>query len=504
MARISIAERARHQGVLAQIDSHKRRLKAQSQGTEFILPPTFPEFAESLQIKTIGGIKPFQLLKWQQQFAHLLLVELAEEKATVSILKSRQIGNTLVLLAIELWLSLKIEQHTTLCLHRTYADAHNLCKRLKILIKQLDIKLVSENLSRLEFPNGSTIYFRSADPETCGRGLESVDFLHIEEQSHLSDLKGALEVISPMRKWSAFSKLVMVGTPNGRQPYYFKLLCDTVEESTLKHTITNIRNETIEPYQLFYKEGNKFALLINWRTIKRFREESNPSFLERVKAEENLTEAGILSEYELEVTESESSVFSPVYIKNAEVSIKPVQRNMQTGETFYLPPDEFGVYFAGCDPNGAGTASQSYAAMVILQKIDGKFHLAYEYRKRTGTASSHISRWTDAIGNYDPLRTGFETNGTGNTWLNQICGLCVHHNFDGQKVTETTRPSMISLVQLALEQGDLSIPKKSPLISELLNFVVNENGRMEAAQGFTDDLIFAIAHALRIADYRLK
>ena len=503
MARISIAERARHQGVLAQIDTYKRRLKAQSQRTELILPPTFPEFAESLEIKSLDGRVPFKLLDWQLRFVQLLLVNLAKTKASLSILKSRQIGNTLLVLAVELWLSLTIQEHTTLCLHRTYQDAHNLCNRLKKLIKQLDIKLVSENLSRLEFPNGSTIYFRSADPETCGRGLESVDFIHVEEQAHLSDLKGTLEVISPMRKWSPYSKLILIGTPNGRTNHYFKLLTDIVEEPTLKHSVVNIRNETIEPYQVF-RDGNKFALLINWRTIKRFREESNPTFLERVKSEENLTEMGVLTEYELEVTESESSVFSPIHIKNAEVSIKPVQRNMQTGETFYLPPDEFGVYFAGCDPNGAGTSSTSYAAMVILQKIDGKFHLVFEYRKRVGTASSHLSRWADAIGNYEPLRTGFETNNVGNTWLNQICGLCIHHNFDGQKVTETTRPSMISLVQLALEQGDLLIPKSSPLINELLNFVVNESGRMEAAQGFTDDLIFATAHALRIADYRLK
>lgn len=503
MARISIAERVRHQSVLTQIDAHKRRLKAQSQSTELILPPTFPEFAESLEIKSLDGRVPFKLLNWQLRFTQLLLIDLAKTKASLSILKSRQIGNTLLILAIELWLSLTIEQHITLCLHRTYADAHNLCRRLKKLIKQLDIKLVTDSLSLLEFPNGSTIYFRSADPETCGRGIESVDFLHIEEQAHLSDLKGALEVISPMRTWSPYSKMVLIGTANGKTNHYYQLLTNVVEESTLKHTVANIRSEAIEPYQVF-RDGNKFAILINWRTIQRFKEESNPSFLERVKAEENLTKMGVLTEYELEVTESESSVFSPVHIKNAEVSIKSVQRNIQTGETFYLPPDEFGVYFAGCDPNGAGTASTSYAAMVILQKIDGKFHLAYEYRKRTGTSSSHLSRWADAIGNYEPLRIGFETNNVGNTWLNQICGLCVYHNFDGQKVTETTRPSMISIVQLALEQGDLSIPKTSPLVNELLNFVVNESGRMEAAQGFTDDLIFAVAHALRIADYRLK
>ena len=503
MPRISLAERSRHGAVLDAIASHKRRLKAQSRDTKLVLPPTFPEFAESLEIKSLDGRVPFKLLDWQLRFTQLLLVDLAETKASLSILKSRQIGNTLLVLTIELWLSLTIEQHTTLCLHRTYADAHNLCRRLKKLIKQLNIKLVTDSLSLLEFPNGSIIYFRSADPETCGRGIESVDFLHIEEQAHLSDLKGALEVISPMRTWSPYSKMVLIGTPNGRTNHYYQLLTNVVEESILKHTVANIRSETIEPYQIF-RDRNKFAILINWRTIQRFREESNPTFLERVQVEENLTEMGVLTEYELEVTESESSVFSPVHIKNAEVSIKPVQRNMQTGETFYLPPDEFGVYFAGCDPNGAGTASSSYAAMVILQKIDGKFHLAYEYRKRTGTASSHISRWADAIGNYDPIRTGFETNGTGNTWLNQICGLCVHHNFDGQKVTEATRPSMIALIQLALEQGDLLIPKTSHIVSELLNFVVNESGRMEAAQGFTDDLIFATAHALRIADYRLK
>lgn len=281
------------------------------QDTIATLPDTFPEFCQRIQIKSLEGIQPFTLLDWQQRFSHLIITELAQQKASISVLKSRQVGNTLLTLVIELWLSLTIPQHTSLVLHLTYTDAWNLCRRLRKIIQQLAIPMVTDSLSLLEFPNGSTIYFRSADPETCGRGLENVDFLHIEEQGHQPHLRETLEVISPMRTWSPYSKLVLIGTPNGKQPHYYELLRQVIPENTITQAVEGIRAGTIEPYQVF-KCDRKYAILLNWRTIKRFRKEIEPTFLERVQAEENLTDIGILTEYELEFSESESAVFSRV------------------------------------------------------------------------------------------------------------------------------------------------------------------------------------------------
>ena len=468
------------------------------------LPGTFSEFCESIKIKTLEGIQPFKLLEWQAKFTQLVLEDLAETKASISVMKSRQIGSTLLVLVMELWLSLTIPQHTTLLLHLTYGDAWNAARRLRKLIGQLSIPLVTDSLGLLEFPNGSTIHFRSADPETCGRGLENVDFIHVEEQGHQEDLRGTLEVISPMRTWSPHSKLVMIGTPNGKQMHYYTLLKDVVPENEIIATVEGIRAGTCDPYQVFSRD-RKYAILINWRTIQRFREEANPSFLERVKTEENLTEIGILTEYELEFSESESAVFSPALIKACEMDMPTEKQDIHTGQIWYELPSPKHFYVAGADPNGGSNTSSSAAGMVVLRlffKGDRRcYRLAYVYRKKSGTASSHLSRWADALNDFAPAETGIETNNTGNTWIDQLSQMCPQRKLTGQTTTESTRASMITLVQIALERGELEIPKDSQLSKELLSFIVNPSGKMEAAEGATDDLVLSLGHCLRAAQY---
>ncbi|ESA35939.1 terminase-like family [Leptolyngbya sp. Heron Island J] len=465
-----------------------------------MLPDTFPEFCQHIKIKSLEGIQPFTLLDWQQRFSDLILTELAQQKASISVMKSRQVGNTLLVLVMELWLSLIIPQHTSLVLHLTYTDAWNLCRRLRKLIKQMNIPMVTDSLSLLEFSNGSTIYFRSADPETCGRGLENVDFLHIEEQGHQPHLKETLEVISPMRTWSPYSKLVLIGTPNGKQPHYYDLLRQVIPENTITQTVEGIRAGVIDPYQVF-KSDRKYAILLNWRTIQRFREEIEPTFLERVQAEENLTDIGILTEYELEFSESESAVFSPVLVRSAEIDQTPVRQSIHTGEVWYQEPDQAAAYYVGGDPNAGSLTSGDAAALIVLRQDGDTYKIAYIYRKKSGTSAAHVSRWADAIQAFSPLETRIESNNTGLTWIEQLAALCPTQAIEASKTTESTRPQLITLLTLALERGHLKVPVNSHISRELLSFVVNANGKPEAAQGSNDDVIFALMHALKAANY---
>jgi hypothetical protein len=479
---------------------HERRLPPSNEAAIASLPATFTEFCQGIKIKTLEGIKPFELLEWQRRFTKLILEDLATEKASISVVKSRQIGNTLLVLALELWLSLTIPQHTTLVLHLTYGDAWNLARRLRKLIKSLGIPLVTDSLSLIEFTNGSTIYFRSSDPETCGRGLENVDFVHVEEQGHQPHLRETLEVISPMRTWSAHSKLILIGTPNGKQLHYYSLLREVIGEGTIATTVEAIRAGEADPYQVFH-DGNKYALLINWRTIQRFREERSPSFLERVKSEENLTEVGLLTEYELEFSESESAVFSPLLVRNSEAALEPVRASHHTGETWYEEPDESAIYYGGGDPNGGSLTSGDAASLVIIRKDGDRYRPAYIYRKKSGTSSAHISRWSDALKAFDPIATAVESNNTGHTWIEQLTALCPSQKIEGSKTTDSTRPALITLLTLALERGHLTLPRDSQISKELLAFIVSATGKPEAAPGSNDDVIFALMHALKAAKY---
>ena len=99
------------------------------------------------------------------------------------------------------------------------------------------------------------------------------------------------------------------------------------------------------------------------------------------------------------------------------------------------------------------------------------------------------------------VATQVETNFTGWTWLESLQTALPSHNIVGGKTTDATRPGLVTLLILALERGHYSVPKDSIIGKELLSFVLNKNGRPEAAKGATDDTLFASMHCLSAAGY---
>ncbi|WP_163700642.1 terminase large subunit domain-containing protein [Adonisia turfae] len=481
---------------------HQKKLPPTVDAAIAALPDTFPEFCKQVTLMTEGGLAPFSLVPWQLDFSSLILERLANQKASLSVMKSRQIGNTLLLLLIELWLCAHCPRFKVLVLDRTERDAHEHARELRIIIKQMGIELVTDNLSLLQFDNGAQMIFRSADPSTCGRGLRSVNIVHIEEQGHQPNLEETLTVTDALRNNAPNSKVILVGTPNGKQMYYYSLLKSIISEAEITRTVEGIRAETIEPYQQFTKNGVDFAFLINWRAMPWLAEKKDPGFLEEKRRSGVITETGILVEYELEFSESESAVFSPVLVRSAEVDLEPIRQSPHTGEIWYEEPDQNVVYYVGGDPNGGSLTSGDAAALVILRQEGDILSPAYIYRKKSGTSSAHVSRWADAIQAFSPLETRVESNNTGLTWIEQLAALCPSQSIEASKTTESTRPQLITLLTLALEREHLKIPKDSHISKELLSFVVNANGKPEAAQGANDDVLFALMHALKASGYK--
>ena len=437
---------------------------------------TFEEFCGRLKIKTLDGYKPFNLLCWQQQFAHLILTELADRQATVSVMKSRQVGNTLLTLAIALWLSLTISHHTSLILHLTFADAWNLCRRLRKLVQQLPIKMVTDSLSLLEFPNGSTIYFRSADPETCGRGLENVDFLIVEEQAHQSQLSKTLEITDPMQTHSRCSKLILIGTPNGKRSHYYERLKNIVSEQTINATVEGIRSGTLNPYQQF-SQGDNHLILLNWRSIKRFREQANPTFLDRIRQKGKTTEIGILTEYELEFSESETGIFAYSLVQTAIAG--------EFTETYDPSCD----YYLGLD---TATTGSDYLVALVGRWDGRKMQIVAMYRSRRKGTDTHLAAISELISHYRIYKIGIEKNGPGTIYAEQLSKKHKNTSIDEISTTSQSKPGLINRVVLGLEREQIQFPD-CVIGEELLSYRQYDDGSMGATSGSHDDTTMSLA-----------
>ena len=162
---------------------------------------SFADWARSLRIKTDKGLQPFELFPWQEQTADLICGPQPLTRRPITLLSSRT-GKTSLLLALAAYLAQSRMQFTAVVIHRTTADAHLLCRRVKRFLG--GVKLKTDSLSLLEFADtDSAIHFRSSNPnksdgaEQVGRGLESVDLVIIEEASHTGNLKDCVALSPP-------------------------------------------------------------------------------------------------------------------------------------------------------------------------------------------------------------------------------------------------------------------------------------------------------------------
>lgn len=468
-----------------------RTVFAQRSDSELLTLP-FAEWCKSLRIKTPKGLQPFTLFDWQSETAPLIVGEAVMEGRTIVLLSSRQTGKTSMFLALGAYMAQATGQHTSVFIHKTGKDSGLLARRLKRFLSGL--KLRTDSLSLLEFFNNSMIHFRSSNPtrgaegaEGAGRGLDSVDVVIVEESGHTANLAAVQGVIGPALTWGNPKISVLIGTAGSKLSRYYSLLAESAGgETQLEALLEGIRQGTEKPFQILNRDGTgPIGVISNWRCIPEFAAESN--FLARVQQELNLSDAQIASEYEMVFSSSvDSAVFDFGLVMAAQsTDIKPYEEGERSRR------------YVGVDPAGQG---KDYAVAVVLRKEGDTYEACEMYRRRTGTSEQHLAKISDLIRKVKPSRAVVEKNSMGQVWLENLAGLSLGCKIDGFSTSQPSKEVLIGRLQIALEKGELRIPK-GVIVDELLAFRRDDRGKLGATGSAHDDTVMALALALNAASY---
>ncbi len=447
-------------------------------------------FVPSIEIRSGGKIQPMKPWPWQVALVDQVLRDWAYRSAYV-FGKSRQCGASEGLLSLILWLCLisgsglvpGVERgFTALVASRTYQDAMLLGRRLRRMVKSLGLKLDTDSLNLVALPNGSTVLFRSADPDSIGRGIESVNMVVLDEFSFYSEQARTLEAIAPSMTSVPNSKLFTVSTPNGKGDEFWRLLTSAVPELELERMLEEIRTEQTAPFQII--QGSPRLILLNWREVYGHKKDT---FLQEIKEEFNLTEVTIRQEYEMEfLSESDNFIFPLGLVKSC------------TAGTL-LPAEDGAIYYAGIDVATSSDQNSDYTVCIIIEKLWAKGSERYRvvalYRRRTGSSPQHLSAIAKLIEAYEPISTTIETNGPGKVWAESLSGLSLPTELESFTTSRNSKEALISRLVLAMEAEKLWIPE-GPITEELLSFRRNKNGQMEAANNSHDDCVISLGLAL--------
>ena len=447
-------------------------------------PTDWCGWVSSIPIKSGSGIFNFQPLLWQQHVSDCIIGNRNSRKS-YTFCKSRQVGATTLTLSIVDFLCLTIPGFRALLLHKTFLDAQLLGDRNRKFLTAAKVPMVSDSQSRQEFPNGSVAYFRSSDPESCGRGLDSVDCVVFEECAFYSDLPATIGAIAPAQTWVDNAISLFVSTPNGKRgegARYWELVSGGDDRDT-EDKLSAIRNGQELPFQILRGDTPSVLFLTHWRAIARYANE--PDFKARIIQESGISEETFAQEFDLDFSQSEAeAVFSFELIDKA-----------TSGEWEAANPD--GLYYLGID---SATSGADYSVAVVLRKDGDDYQVVKLYRKQKGTSEQHLSAIADLIREYEPIATTIEKNGTGQIWIEQLSNMGLPTSIESFSTTRDSKEGLIGRLVIALERDDLSIPK-SQITQELLSYQRKANGRLEAAPKSHDDCVMGLALALQASQY---
>lgn len=448
------------------------------------VPDTFEEFCETLVIDGGAlGYVPFKLYPFQRE-----LIELIKERS-VMLFKVRQIGATLT---CSIFLAYEAIRHRakSLIISKTGSDSSEVVKDLRRLIySNPDLKalLVTDNLTDLEFVGGGRIKAVAPVADSAGRSLKSVKYLLLDEAQSIEALSSVKSAAAATQTtWETESRTIILGTPpESRANDYWEMFGSDNGDMDAEQAAEDIRQGDKPPFYHWVDEGGWAKCLVHWKADPT--KASNPNYLEDTRRLRKLDTDQLNREYNLKIPSDQETAIFPAELVNS-CHIDPED----------IPPiEEHDVILMGVDTAWEGS---DYFVAISIRKTETHFEVIDLFRDRGRTLESYLANVIERVDSYNPFTIGVESNNGGDAVYQRLCSA-----FPGKEgiekifTSQSTKPSLISRLKLAMEMGQLKFPK-GPLSSELLNFVRKPNGKLEAFRG-NDDIVMSTAIALGAYGY---
>lgn len=460
------------------------------------------------------------------------------------ICKSRQLGITSWAIAYSLYLT-----HTrpdTVCMLMSYSlDTVDIVfKKLKAMYEDLDpsvkIKDVANNRKELILENRSRIVCCVCGSKDAARG-STLRYVHLTEVSSMDDEKLKNQLVAIEAALRPDSECVLESTSKGMN-YWFELWQRAVNgESQYKPFFFSWLNDSrlfIEEYNDFSKEykkkygaylkpeeldeeetglylkmngkkgkGNNLVLKkLMWRRMKianigleKFRQEYPTSAMESfVVSGNNL--------FDLEKIQERSNYLYASPEVSLPLKISPIMKQWRKDCKAWRLPEKGEKYYIGVD-TGEGISSDNS----VIDVVDESGFQCFEFASNKIKPYQFADLVRDVGTFYNVGLLVIEKLSAGHTVLDKLYdGSHRYINIYKSKVydmrgkakkkpgfetTGKTRPIILNRLQELFETGQICINSKK-LLDEMKVFQMDNNGKVQAAQGAKDDRVLAMAMAL--------
>lgn len=480
-----------------------------------------------------GEIVPFAFNNLQRDF-------LNNKKKFNIILKSRQLGFSVMVCAYAIWLA--ITKKNSVCMLLSMSDEstraiYNKLKQIYMSIpEELRPELIRNNRSELQLANGSIISASTLGRNDKGRG-NTADLIHISEFAFVKSEIASKQLLSLEQTLNATGTLIVETTANGLNFFHNMYIKSKRKENAYQSFFYNYvdgKDMFVEQYEEYWQiwksqhNGKTFSQsdlteeeqeimnnypnadlkMMCWRRLK-----INNSSLDQFNQEYPLTD-------DLAFISTGANVFDNRRVSNVLQSILlqknkyikkpnnlPHELSKFYGKSFFIYqiPKVGDKYYIGVDTSeGLG---RDYSTCVVLNK-DGEEVAMFKNNKIKPYEFAEI---VNKLGHYyNKAYLTVEKASGGHSVIERLrytfkyMNMAKYKSYDqfnrvqwqvGFDTNNKTKSLIINDFRESFDKGQLLLHSADTL-EEMKVFEVNDNGSMGAMSGYHDDLVMATALAL--------
>ena len=410
----------------------------------------------------IKGIIPFELYNFQER----IVTEIDSHRFNI-IRKFRQAGVTTIMCAYSLWtiifndsknvMVVSIgDRESTAFLERVYNMYVDLPTWLKPSLKERNKhNIVLSTKSRIR-----------SQPAGAGRG-ESVSLLIVDEAAFVEKMRDFWAAFFPTI--STGGNVVLLSTVNGMSNLYYEL------------------------YQKAAKKENTFNVIdIHWQEHPEYTaewsKEMRPAIGERMWAQE----------YECEFLGTGDTFVDGDTLKKLMGGVSDeYEESYNKRLRTWQPPDQYHTYLISVDASYG--REFDYSAFHVINIYNGE-QVAEFYSNKTGL--KELAEIIVDLGNqYNGAHVAVERNGLGLALIERLFEDFEYENLwldekgeFGMLVTGKTREILLANLEETVRTFKIRLNSERT-VNELLTFVISETGKIQADDGYNDDLVLSLALA---------
>ena len=446
-----------------------------------------PEYFISTYIKVthpIRGLVPFHLYPFQKR----ILSEIEGNRFSI-LRKFRQAGCTTIAAAYSLW-TITFQKHkSVVILSKGDAESTEVLDRIKLMYDELPSFLkpgiIEDNKHTLKLKTNSVIKSRPSGKQS-GRSLAG-SLLIIDEAAFIENIDTIWAAVYPII--STGGRAFVLSTVNGIGNWYHDVYQKALDGENSFH-----------PVDIRWKEHPEYNYNPEYEHLYEVMREKGLD----IHTWEDTTRANMPNKQWLQEYECSFLGTGDTYIEGE------ILRALasQTSEDFYTKhnnrmrvwqePHPQYSYLIACDTSLG--RDRDYSAFHIINMYNGQ-QVAEFYSNRTAINDFAKILATEGM-LYNIAYIICERNTIGNNlidWLNNVYeyeNLWDDERGDiGFQVTAKNRDSILADLEEAI-RIDLIKINSTRTCDELMTFIINEHGKVEAEKGYHDDLIMSLALAV--------